>query len=268
MPGAVLDPASPADAIRLFAERAAESDPSFVLTAANAGTVADICRQVDGLPLAIELAAARVRHLNPDAILALLDRRFVVLTDGPADAPARHRTLRDAIAWSEDLLDRVSRERFRALAVICDPFDLAAAASIWQTTQHDALQTLSALVDVSLLGKRETEVEARYALLESVRAYAWEQLELYGEIAAVRERHAAYFSTLAVGLAEGGQSRYGSTIFLDRLEASHDDFRAALTWQLRPDGDIDAALGLVSFLPFFWYYRGYLSEGQEWLRRV
>ena len=123
-------------------------------------------------------------------------------------------------------------------------------------------------MDVSLLGRRDTGVEPRYALLESVRAYAWEQLELYGEIHAVRERHAAYFSTLAVGLAEGGQSRYGSTNFLDRLEASHDDFRAALTWQLRPDGDIDAALRLVSFLPFFWYYRGYLREGQEWLRRV
>ncbi len=267
-PVANLDLATPADAIRLFAERAAESDPSFVLSTGNISTVTDICRELDSLPLALELAAARVRHLNPNAILAMLDRRFVVLADGPADAPARHRTLRDAIAWSEDLLDSISQERFRALAVICDPFDLAAAASIWQTTPHDALQTLSALVDVSLLGKRNSEAEPRYALLESVRAYAWEQLELFGEIDAARERHAAYFSTLAVGLAEGGQSRYGSTVFLDRLEASHDDFRAALTWQLRPDGDVDEALRLVSFLPFFWYYRGYLSEGQEWLRRV
>src|SRR5215203_2602009 len=198
-PVANLDLATPADAICLFAERAAESDPSFVLSTGNISTVAEICRELDGLPLAIELAAARVRHLNPNAILAMLDRRFVVLADGPADAPARHRTLRDAIAWSEDLLDSISRERFRALAVICDPFDLAAAASIWQTTPHDALQTLSALVDVSLLGKRNAELEPRYALLESVRAYAWEQLELFGEIDAARERHAAYFSTLAVG---------------------------------------------------------------------
>lgn len=261
-----VGPGQRSDAVRLFEQRAHSSDPTFVLDAENVATVAAICRAVDGLPLAIELAAARLRHLTPRTLLALLDRRLAVLTGGPADAPARQRTLRDTVAWSEALLEPDAQARFRRLAVFRDAFDLDAAAAIWETSAFDALGTISGLIDASLLVPRDAGDEARYGLLETVRAYCWDRL-VAGEAVATQDRHAAHFSRLAAHSAVSIR-RNGTPKLLDQLEARHDDLRAALSWYLRPGGDTGAALGLAASLPFFWYYRGFLSEGRAWLRRV
>lgn len=255
------------DAMRLFTERARESNPGFALDRDNSTAIASICRALDGLPLAIELAAARVRHLTPQALLALLDHRFALLTGGPSDGPTRHHALRETIAWSDDLLDPATQVRFRQLAVFRDAFDLDAAAAIWETDPYDALDTVSTLIDASLLAQRESGHAPRYGLLQTVRAYGWERLLSTDEADAAQDRHAAHFARVAARSAES-VTRNGSPFLLDHLEACHDDLRAALTWYLRPNGDTDAALGLVASLPFFWYYRGFLNEGRTWLRRV
>jgi len=255
------------DAMRLFEERARESNPGFVLDHFNSAAIASICRTLDGLPLAIELAAARVRHLSPKALLALLDHRFALLTGGPTDGPTRHHALRETIAWSDDLLEPDSQVRFRQLAVFRDAFDLDDAAAIWETDPYDALDTVSTLIDASLLTQRELGDAPRYDLLQTVRAYGWERLVASNEAEAAQDRHAAHFARVAARSAES-LTRNGAPFLLDYLEACHDDLRAALTWYLRPDGDTVAALSLVASLPFFWYCRGFLNEGRTWLRRV
>ncbi len=264
-------------AVRLFVARAADVAPAFVLSAETAPAVAAICRRVDGLPLALELAAARVKVLPPAALLPRLEQRLALLGDGPRDAPARQRTMRDAIAWSNDLLSPEEQRLFRRLAVFAGGFTLEAAAAVagtveeGQDRQAGVLEGLSSLLDQSLvrLGDVPTGDEAtetRFALLETVREYALERLEAAGETAAVRRAHAAYY----LGLVEGERARIhgpDGAAALNRLEAEHDNLRAALTWAYA-QGEAELALRLAYAAWRFWWMRSHLDQGRLWLERA
>jgi predicted ATPase/DNA-binding XRE family transcriptional regulator len=271
--------ASPA--VRLFVERARAVAPTFALTDANAAAVAAICRRLDGLPLAIELAAAWIRLLPPTALLARLDRALPLLEGGPHDLPERQRTLRDTIAWSYDLLDARDRQLLRRLAVFAGGCTIAAAEEICADAGLPAgaiLPAAAALLDQSLLQRTPAaaaaaseEAEPRLVLLEMIREYAAERLAESGEEVAVRARHAAYFLAIA---EEGDASAPdtsgaalpggGDAAWLARLDAENDNLRAALGWTLGSGATV-TALQLAGALSRFWYARGYWTEGRRWL---
>ena len=244
------------DAVRLFVERSAAVSQGFALTDANAAAVARVCRALDGLPLAIELAAARMTVLSPEALLTRLDRRLAVLTGGSRDGPERHRTLRAGLAWSHDLLGPAEQQLFRRLAVFSGGFGLAAAEAL-----GGRLDTLSALVDRSLV-QRVPQDEPRFALLETVAEFALERLLAAGEEAAARDAHAAHFRALAAA-AEPELRGPDQQVWRDRLEADLDNLRAALTRSTGPDG-----LRLAGALWYFWFQRGLPGEGRRWLARA
>jgi predicted ATPase/DNA-binding SARP family transcriptional activator/DNA-binding CsgD family transcriptional regulator len=259
-----------ASAVALFVERARTVRPDFTLTAANRSAVAEIARRLDGLPLAIELAAARARYLAPDELLAGMERRLEVLTGGARDLPARLRTMRDAIAWSHDLLMPAERVLFRRLAVFvggCAVEAVRAVTAALDDAHLDVAPILESLAEKSLLDW-ETAAPGghpgpRVAMLETIREYAAEQLAVSGEEAAVRAAHACYF----VDLVERGEETYngpGEATWLDRLGAEHDNLRAALRWALDA-GDGATALRMAAGLWFFWQRRGYRGEGRRWL---
>ena len=276
-------------AVRLFVERAAEVRPGFSLTAENAAPVAEICRRLEGLPLALELAAARVKLLPPAALLARLERRLPLLSGGPRDLPARQATMRDAIAWSHDLLTPDEQILFRRLAVFVGGFTLEGAEWVagnglqvadaldgrsdsnrWPATrnlQPATLDLVSSLLDHSLLQETEgsttqhDEVGARFVMLETIREYALERLAESGEEPAVRSAHARFFLDLAER-AEPELTGPQQAAWLHWLEAEHDNLRAALAWSI--DNDPVIAVRLAGTLWRFWYVRGYLSEGRGW----
>ena len=269
------DPADPpervadAEAVRLFTERARAADPTFALAPENARAVAAICQRLDGLPLAIELAAAKTRLLRPPALLARLDRRLPVLTGGARDQPARLRTMRDALAWSHDALAEEERALFRRLAVFVGGFDLAAAEAVANTAGDPGLGVLEgvgSLVDASLLHRVEgPDGEARFAMLETIREYALERQAAAGEGEGAGRAHARYF----LALAEPANVPLPSTAlapWLHRLEADHDNLRAALEWAIAREPATAARLGAALWR--FWGVRGHLSEGRRWLERV
>jgi excisionase family DNA binding protein len=260
-------------AVQLFVARARAVDPSFVLTQVNANVVAEICRRLDGLPLAIELAAARTAALPPAALLARMDRRLPLLTGGPRDLPARQRTLRDAIAWSYDLLTPEERALFRRLALFVDGCTLDAIERIASEKARgrrpeaglDTLDLLTSLVDKSLLQRTaDSDAAPRFAMLETIREYGLEQLHAHGETSAAQRRHAVYnlnyAETIAAKLRGGVQAAH-----LERLEAEHGNLRAAMAWSLSEPGRVGTALRLVAALHWFWYLRGHSSEGRRWL---
>ncbi|MDP9355998.1 MAG: tetratricopeptide repeat protein [Chloroflexota bacterium] len=258
------------EAVTLFAERARAARPDFVLTDANASPVAALCARLDGLPLAIELAAARTRHLAPAELLARLERRLPLLTRGPRDLPQRQRTLRDVIAWSHDLLSSTERPLFRRLAVFASGFTLEVAESVCVPLDDDRTviaEGVWALVDKSLLQREEgTDGETRFGMLETIREYGLEQLAASREEVAVREAHAAFFLTLA----EEAEPRLhgGDQIpWLERLEVEHDNLRAALGWA-GERRDVETVLRLSGSLAEFWRMRGHLAEGRDWLERA
>jgi predicted ATPase/DNA-binding XRE family transcriptional regulator len=265
--GRGFDDVAESAAVRLFVQRARASRPDFALTAENAAAVAAICRRVDGLPLALELAATRLRALSPTTLLDLLEERLRVLAAAPSDAPERHRSLEAAVAWSHDLLGPAEQALFRRQAVFVGGCSLEAAAAI--SGDDGAFATaagLEALVDEALLGYGETPGgEPRYSMLETVRGFALERLEATGAAPAVRHAHAAYFLALAERaapeLSGPEQARW-----LDRLETEHDNLRAALDWGLEQPGEF--ALRLAGALWGFWLIRGHLHEGRTWLERA
>jgi predicted ATPase/DNA-binding XRE family transcriptional regulator len=261
-------------AIRLFVERTQAVDPGFVLSSANAPAVAEISRRLDGLPLAIELAAARTRTLPPAALLARLSDRFGLLTEGPVDAPPRQRTLRDAINWSYDLLDPAEQALFRRLAVFVGGFTLEAAEAVGaggravgpsppeRSATPAVLDPVEALTSKSLLRRRDAADAdtPRFDLLETIREYGLERLAASGEETTIRDAHAAYFLALAERAAPelvGPAQRE----WLDRLEADHPNLRAALDW-LSERGDVVAALRLAAACSWLWWYRGHFAEGR------
>jgi predicted ATPase len=261
---------SEAAAVRLFAERAEAADGDFALTAANADTITAICQQLEGLPLAIELAAARVAHLPPTALLAGLEHRLPLLTGGLRDAPARQQTMRAAIVWSHDLLTPEEQVLFRRLAVFVGGCTLEAAEAVAGGSGDlgvDLLDGVASLVDKSLLwADDDPSGEPRYRMLETVREYGLEQLAAGGEEEATRRGHAIW----SVALAERTWERFAQGLdahWLDRLEADYANLRAALAW-LEQRGDGDGLVRLAGSLAVFWLFRGHRREGRDWLARA
>lgn len=267
-PSAGSAPTSPA--VRLFEERASAVQAGFLLTHGNAPTVAEICRRVDGLPLAIELAAARSSVLSPAEILARLNPRLPMLRDGPIDQPDRLRTMYDAIGWSLDLLTPSERRLFADLAVFSGGFSLAAAEAVWEEGTNEVplpLELLGSLVDQSLVQSRSgQEGETRFGMLETIREVAWEELEAAGRSTLIRDRHAAYFGDLAErAYADLWGPRQRA--WLNQLDTEHDNLRAALSW-LSASGQVDPLVRLAGALGSFWLYRGHASEGRATLERA
>ncbi len=253
-------------AVELFAARAQASRADFVVTDENAAAIVEICARLDGLPLAIELAAAHIRLLSPQAILARLDTQLRFLTGGARDLPARQQTMRATLEWSYQLLDEAEKTLFQRLAVFAGGCTLEAAEAVCNAdgALPDALASMASLVDKSLLRQRDgVGGEPRFFRLRVIREYAAERLALSGESEAMRRQHAAFFLTLAE------QSRARLTgpeqqVWLDRLEEEHDNLRTALEW-FQVTGDVDRGLRLAAALGQFWYIRGHLTEGRRWL---
>ncbi|HUP18587.1 MAG TPA: tetratricopeptide repeat protein [Gemmatimonadota bacterium] len=249
-------------AVRLFADRASDVDPSFEVTEENVPRIAEICRRLDGLPLALELAAARSKVLGPEAILARLEQRMPLLDRGARDHLPHQRTLRDTIAWSHELLGPDERVLFRRLAVFSGGWDLAAVQPVaGGGLESDVLDLFQALVDQSLVSRAsEAGPDPRFTMLEVIREYAAHALESAGEAAAARDRHAAHFATLA-RTAEPQLVGPPQAEWLDRLEREHDNLRAALDWL--ESRDPVSGLRLAGHLWRFWEVRGHLSEGRR-----
>jgi predicted ATPase/DNA-binding SARP family transcriptional activator len=258
-------------AVRLFVERSAAVQPGFRLTKGAAAAVGLICQRLDGIPLAIELAAARMQVLTPQQIAERLDGRFKLLTRGTRGALPRHQTLRALIDWSYDSLPAAEAALLRRLSVFAGGWTLEAAEAVCA----DVLDPLDSLVDRSLVLVDEVAEGLRYRLLETVREYAREKLAASGELAAVRKRHQAWY----LGLAERAYASINGPEepeWLTRLEAELDNLRAALAWCQAADADPESecagappaaeeGLRLASALWWFWYRRGNLAEGQQWL---
>jgi predicted ATPase/DNA-binding CsgD family transcriptional regulator len=258
------------EAVAFFVERAKAVKPDFRLGPENAAVVAEICARLDGLPLSIQLAAARTKLLSPRAILERLQRRLRLLKGGTRDAPARQKTLRDAIGWSYGLLGADEQLIFRRLSVFAGGCTVEAAEAVCDPEEdlvEEVLDILASLMDKSLLRRAETEDgEGRLWMLETVREYALERLQVGGEEQEARHAHATYF----LGLAEEAKLELKGprqAEWFDRLEAEHDNLRAALRWSLE-SGDVEMALQLAAELWWFWYKRGHLSEGRRWLAEV
>ena len=253
-------------AAQVFVARAQAVQPGFALTTENAAAVATICRRLDGLPLALELAAARVRLLPPDALLRRLDRRLAVLTDGPRDQPLRQQTLRATLDWSYQLLGAAERRLFAQLGVFVGGMTLDAIEAVCRPrTQDGVLPGVAGLVAQSLLQRvAGGGAEPRFTLLETINEYARERLATLDERASVQARHAAYF----LGRAEAAARQLCGTAqvhWLDTLEADRDNLRAALDWYVAV-GQYEEALRLAAALRWFWSRRGYLSEGRARLQ--
>jgi predicted ATPase/DNA-binding XRE family transcriptional regulator len=259
-------------AVRLFVERAQAVQPAFQLTEANAATVAAICARLDGLPLAIELVAARVRLLSPAALLARLDDRLALLRDGPRDLPARQQTLRSAIAWSYDLLNADEQALFRRLGVFVGGCTLEAAEAVatlnvQRLERSNVLEGLSVLLDHSLLQQSPgPNGEPRFTMLETIREYALERLTADGERESLRRQHAEYFLHF-VETAEPELIGPNEVEWLDRVEREHDNLRAVLQQALHPHATPDEkehALRLAGAVRWLWRKRGYYVEGLRW----
>jgi len=265
--GGLLD----CEAIRLFLERAQTGVPSFTLTDANAAAVAEICTRLDGLPLAIELAAARVRLLGVDQIAGRLEDRFRLLTSGTRTALPRHQTIRALVDWSYELLPAQERKVFSRLGLFAGDSNLAAAETVCGgdgIEPSTVLDLLGRLVDKSLVVAQlpNTRGEVRYRLLETLREYALERLRADDSMAATTRRHALYF----LELAERAETRYeaGDEVgALSTLEPEHDNVRAALR-QFLANGEAELAARMAGALGKFWFFRGHLNEGRATLREV
>jgi len=254
-------------AVRLFTVRTHASDPAFSLSPDNAPVVAEVCRRLDGLPLAIELAAAHAKVLPPHALLARLERRLPLLIGGARDAPARQRTMRDTIAWSHDLLSAEERELYRKLAVFAGGCTLEAAAWV-SDANANTLDLIGSLVDRSLLSRMDDGTgEPRFRMLETIREFAWEQLAASGEDEETRGRHAVWCLALAERCSIRDLPSGEVRLHLDRLEAERDNMRAALACLL-DSGETETALRLGTKLHFLWTNRGPASEGRVWLKRA
>ena len=262
--GADSEAVQAAPAVTLFVKRAQAVDPDFTLTPENTPVVVDLCRRLDGLPLAIELAAARIKLFAPQALQARLERRLDLLTGGPRDHPERHQTLRQAIAWSYDLLDETHQQLFRRLAVFVGGCTLEAIEAVGHGVTLDQVE---ALVDHSLLRReRDPEGEPRFSMLETIRAYGIEQLKQAGDLTAARRAQASYVLDVAEQAADE-LTGADQTVWLDRLEAEHPNLRAALRWALG-QGEDETALRLGAALWRFWLVRSHLQEGRQWLETI
>jgi predicted ATPase/class 3 adenylate cyclase len=258
------------ESVGLFVERARAVKPDFKVTSESAPAVAEICVRLDGLPLAIELAAARIKMLPPQAMLQRLSSRLKLLTGGARDLPERQRTLRGAIEWSHALLDRGEQVLFARLAVFSGGRTLEAIDAICDAGGDlpvDTFEGVSSLLDKSLLRQEEGPGgEPRFVMLETVHEFAREKLEKSAEAEEIKRTHAHYFLTLA-GEAYPELKGADQLEWLDRLEAEHDNMRAALSWALERN-EAEVAIRLGGALWLFWFVRGYHSEGRRWLQEA
>jgi non-specific serine/threonine protein kinase len=258
------------DAIALFLQRARAVAPDFALTDDNALVIAELCTRLDGLPLALELAAARVKVLSPQALLARMENRLEVLRWDRRDAPERLRTMRNAIAWSYDLLTPPEQLVFCRLSVFANGATLDAAAAVINGSDdfaHDLLERIASLVDKSLLRRVEQpDGSSRYMMLETIREFGVEQLRISGDEDAIWRRMASWY----LALAERAHREIWGPIhgqWLARLETEHDNIRAVLAWAVA-HGEAEIAQRLTGDLHRFWWFRGYLTEGRAWAERA
>ena len=261
------DEAGAADAVRLFVERAAQARPGFALTGGNTAAVAEICRRLDGIPLAIELAAARARALTPSEIADRLDDRFTLLTAGPRAALPRHRTLRALTDWSWDLLSQPEQQLCRSLSVFTGGFSLAAAAAVYgggPLDNEDVLALVTALVEKSLLVAEPRGETTRFGMLETIRQYALERLTAAGEEHTSRDRHLAWVAAL-YERAEEGLVGPDQRAWARTCELELDNARAALAWAQRT-GQHEHGLRIAA-VNHLWPFLGHLTEGRSWLER-
>ncbi len=265
-----VDSLSRIPAVALFVQRAIAAKPGFELNSENARAVSEICARLDGLPLAIELAAARVKVLSPTALLTRLASRLQLLTGGARDLPERQQTLRAAMDWSYDLLNPAEQKLFRRLSVFVGGCNLEGAEAVCDTAQDldlDLLDGMASMVDKSLLQQAEhASGEARFVMLETIREYALEKLLESGELKPTRRAHAAYCLILAeeVSLEQGGVS---SSEWLDHFSLELNNFRAALDW-LTDFGEADWGLRLATALFRFWETRENFAEGRDRLGKI
>jgi predicted ATPase len=275
-PLALPDLASPSDhealsqyeAVRLFIERARSAKPDFAVNNQNAPAVAEICHRLDGLPLAIELAAARVRLLSPRAILSRLDESLRLLTGGARDLPTRQQTLRNTIDWSYGLLDRNEQRLFARLGIFVGGATLDAVAALCGAgDQLEVLEGIGSLVEKSLLRQEEgVGGEPRFTMLRTIRDYALEHLNESANIEELRSRHAEYYSTLAER-AEPGLRGPDQEVWLERLDEERDNLRATMSWLLETRNVEDATRLGWRIWPF-WYVRCYPREGRRWMEEA
>ena len=254
------------EAVRLFIDRAKAAKRGFEITAENAPAIAEICARLDGLPLAIELAAARVRMLPPKSLLTRLANRLKLLTGGAKDLPARQRTLRGAIEWSHDLLDEGEKTLFARLSVFSGGRTLEAIEAVCDAEGDlpvDVFDGVSSLLEKSLIRQEEgPEDEPRFVMLETIHEYAREKLRESGEAGEIKRAHAEYFLSLAEE-AEPELIGPEQIAWMDRLEAEHDNLRAALSFS-HEGGEAEIGLRLAGALWRFWYVRGHSGEGRGW----
>jgi non-specific serine/threonine protein kinase len=255
-------------AVALFQERAAAVRPDFELTSTNAESVVEICARLDGLPLAIELVAARVKLLQPQAILPRLQKRLQLLTGGAQDLPGRQQTMRNAIDWSYGLLTPEEQMLFRRLSVFVGGWTLGAAETVCRLDDgSDVLDITGSLINKSLLRQADSTdslAEPRYSMLETIREFAAERLEEAGRTEMLRRAHALYFADLAERmepLLTGATQKE----CIDRLEREHDNLRAALKWSLREPDAAEIGMRIAGALGRFWSSRDYLAEGRQWV---
>jgi predicted ATPase len=256
-----------APAVALFLARVEAVRPDFSLTVEHAEAIARICRRLDGLPLAIELAAARSRVLQPAALLTRLDQRLPFLINGTPDRSERHQTMRDAIAWSYNLLDEGEQRLFRWLSVFVGGCALEAAEAVCGTGNKQSkavLENVESLVDKHLVQLEETPQGGRLAILETIREYGWERLQEAREADEAREQHAAYYLSFAE-TAEPHVARGLKGIWLERVEIECDNLRAALGWYAAEASRTERGMRLAAALVWFWCLRGFISEGIGWL---
>ena len=258
------------ESVRFFVERARLSNPGFALTKDNVSAIVEICRHLDGLPLALELAAARVKLLTPQALLTRLDDRFRLLTGGARDLPSRHQTLRNTLEWSYGLLRDEEKILYARLGVFVGGFTLEAAEAICNADGLlDVLEGLTALVNNSLVRQEETpDGEPRFAMLETIRAYALERLAESGEMKNLQARHATYFQDVI-------HNQVGFSLYTDQalrwlnwLERENDNVRATLRWCLNAPQGAELASTLMLDLFWFWYRRGHFIEGRMWAEKA
>ena len=256
------------EAIDLFADRAGHVQPDFTVTDANADIVTEICRRLDGIPLAIELAAARIRALSPSEILDSLHDRFRLLTGGARTAVRRQQTLRASVDWSHSLLTQSELALFRRLSVFAAGCDLEAALAVCgsgDVQRYQVLDQLTLLLEKSLVQAEAVGDRTRYRMLETVRQYAMEKLGESGEADTIRQAHSDYYRALAAELETPHRDNFRHQV--EQLEAEFDNVRAAFAWQ-RDNGSASSAMELASALQPLWQGRGRLSEGLTWFEAI
>jgi predicted ATPase len=266
-----LDTLAAVPAVAFFLTCAREAQSDFRLTEANAAAVAEICRRLDGLPLALQLAAVRLTVLSPEALLARLQRRLPLLTRGPRDLPERQQTLRAAIGWSYDILGAAEQRLFRQLGVFVGGFTLEAVEALIDggPDELDPLDAISRLVGQSVVFVQPPdESTPKYRMLETIREFALERLEAAGEAPQTRRLHAEFFRDLAVRAEPMLLGTEGQRSWTAQLECAHDNMRAALAWSVSGEGELATGIALAGALGWFWLMSGRLQEAQSWFGQL